>query len=74
MRRLPYLLALLIAPGLAPGQKASTDIPKPTLDTALAPGGTQKAVLAGGCYWGTQGLFEHVKGVKRVVAGYSGGQ
>jgi peptide-methionine (S)-S-oxide reductase len=34
---------------------------------------SQKAVLAGGCYWGVQGIFEHVKGVNRVVAGFSGG-
>jgi peptide-methionine (S)-S-oxide reductase len=33
----------------------------------------QTAVLAGGCFWGTQGVFEHVKGVRQVVAGYSGG-
>jgi peptide-methionine (S)-S-oxide reductase len=31
------------------------------------------AVLSGGCFWGVQGVFEHVKGVTRVVAGYSGG-
>jgi peptide-methionine (S)-S-oxide reductase len=29
--------------------------------------------LAGGCFWGTQGVFEHVKGVRQVLAGYSGG-
>jgi peptide-methionine (S)-S-oxide reductase len=33
----------------------------------------QTAVLAGGCFWGTQGVFEHVKGVRQVLAGYSGG-
>jgi peptide-methionine (S)-S-oxide reductase len=36
-------------------------------------GSLQTAVLAGGCFWGTQGVFEHVKGVRRVLAGYSGG-
>jgi len=36
--------------------------------------GTQVAVFAGGCFWGLQGLFEHVIGVKKVVAGYSGGE
>ena len=36
-------------------------------------GALQTAVLAGGCFWGTQGVFEHVKGVRRVLAGYSGG-
>jgi peptide-methionine (S)-S-oxide reductase len=34
---------------------------------------SETAVLAGGCFWGMQGVFEHVKGVTRVVAGYSGG-
>jgi peptide-methionine (S)-S-oxide reductase len=36
-------------------------------------GPLQTAVLAGGCFWGTQGVFEHVKGVRQVLAGYSGG-
>src|SRR5581483_1889368 len=35
--------------------------------------GPQVAVLAGGCFWGMQGMFEHVRGVTKVVAGYSGG-
>ncbi|EJL31158.1 peptide-methionine (S)-S-oxide reductase MsrA [Novosphingobium sp. AP12] len=35
--------------------------------------GDQVAVLAGGCFWGIEGLFEHVKGVKSVTAGYAGG-
>lgn len=43
----------------------------PLVDTAET--GMQTAVLAGGCFWGQQGVFEHVKGVTRVFAGYSGG-
>ena len=39
-----------------------------------APGTLQTAVLSGGCFWGTQGVFEHVKGVRQVLAGYSGGE
>jgi len=35
---------------------------------------SETAVLAGGCFWGMQGMFEHVKGVTKVVAGYSGGE
>ena len=35
---------------------------------------SETAVLAGGCFWGMQGVFEHVKGVTKVVAGYSGGE
>jgi peptide-methionine (S)-S-oxide reductase len=34
---------------------------------------TQTAVLAGGCFWGMEGVFEHVKGVTNVVSGYAGG-
>jgi peptide-methionine (S)-S-oxide reductase len=37
------------------------------------PAPTEVTVLAGGCFWGQQGVFEHVKGVTKVVAGYSGG-
>jgi peptide-methionine (S)-S-oxide reductase len=49
-------------------------IPAPLLDTPAAEAaGPQTAVLAGGCFWGLQGMFEHVQGVTRVVAGYSGG-
>ncbi|MGD0694591.1 MAG: peptide-methionine (S)-S-oxide reductase MsrA [Terriglobia bacterium] len=40
--------------------------------SALA--GDQTAVLAGGCFWGVDAVFKHVKGVKSVVAGYSGGE
>jgi len=49
-------------------------IPAPVLDTPAAEAtGPQTAVLAGGCFWGLQGMFEHVQGVTKVVAGYSGG-
>jgi peptide-methionine (S)-S-oxide reductase len=78
IRRSRVVAALLIAADLAGpptlAQEAPTPIPQPALDDSRSPGAPQKAVLAGGCYWGTQGLFEHIKGVKRVVAGYSGGR
>jgi peptide-methionine (S)-S-oxide reductase len=49
-------------------------IPNPAQDAALASSkGEQVAVLAGGCFWGIQAVFQHVKGVKAVSAGYSGG-
>ena len=49
-------------------------IPAPALDTPAAEAtGLQTAVLAGGCFWGLQGMFEHVNGVTKVVAGYAGG-
>lgn len=55
-------------------ESTPTLAPPPAVDETGASGGVQKAVLAGGCYWGTQGLFEHVKGIRRVTAGYSGGR
>jgi len=47
-------------------------IPAPALDPASA-ASSETVVLAGGCFWGQQAVFEHVKGVTKVVAGYSGG-
>lgn len=49
-------------------------IPAPKVDAALASTpGKQTAVFAGGCFWGTQSVFERVKGVVKTTAGYSGG-
>src|SRR2546430_198284 len=52
----------------------AVNLPNPMTDAPMAAAhGEQKAVLAGGCFWGMQLVFEHVKGVKHVTAGYSGG-
>src|ERR1700749_3385536 len=49
-------------------------IPVASVDEAKAGApASETAVLAGGCFWGMQGGFEHVRGVTKVVAGYSGG-
>ncbi|MGB2623301.1 MAG: peptide-methionine (S)-S-oxide reductase MsrA [Candidatus Acidiferrum sp.] len=48
--------------------------PQPALDAPLAPqSGQEIAVLAGGCFWGIQGVFQHLKGVISATSGYSGG-
>ena len=53
---------------------SATAIPDPALDAPLASAkGEQTAVLAGGCFWGVEAVFEHVKGVADVRSGYSGG-
>jgi peptide-methionine (S)-S-oxide reductase len=53
---------------------SATAIPDPDLDTPLATAkGQQTAVLAGGCFWGVEAVFEHVKGVTDVTSGYAGG-
>jgi peptide-methionine (S)-S-oxide reductase len=50
------------------------NIPAPTQDEHAAAGvHTETAVLAGGCFWGVQGVYEHVRGVIQVASGYSGG-
>ncbi len=52
----------------------SGPVPTPTTDDALAgKPGRAKAVFAGGCFWGTQGVFERLKGVVDTTVGYSGG-
>lgn len=52
----------------------ATTLPNPIVDAPLATAkGEQKAVLAGGCFWGIEAVFEHVKGVMDVKVGYSGG-
>lgn len=48
-------------------------VPAPTIDTAKV-SDLQTAVLAGGCFWGVEGVFEHVKGVRDVTSGYAGGK
>lgn len=49
-------------------------LPSPVVDDALATAtGKQTAVFAGGCFWGIQAVFEHVKGVKSAISGYAGG-
>ncbi|RCS30011.1 peptide-methionine (S)-S-oxide reductase [Rhodanobacter denitrificans] len=70
------LVALLMlgVSACQPVSAASGALPAPTLDAPkTAAHGEQVAVLAGGCFWGVEAVFEHVRGVRKVVAGYSGG-
>ena len=67
---------LLVGTSLAcnSANASATTIPNPVLDAPLASAkGEQTAVLAGGCFWGVEAVFEHVKGVIKVTSGYSGG-
>jgi len=53
---------------------APSAVPAPVVDNALASKpGQETAVFAGGCFWGIQAVFQHVKGVKSAVSGYAGG-
>ena len=72
--------ALLLIPvlgfaaNLAFAQEPAVVIPPPAQDAAApADAATQTVVLAGGCFWGVQAVFEYTKGVTSAVAGYSGG-
>jgi peptide-methionine (S)-S-oxide reductase len=64
--------AVLALTASARADDLDTKIPAPLLDPVSA-ASSETVVLAGGCFWGQQAVFEHVKGVTKVVAGYSGG-
>jgi peptide-methionine (S)-S-oxide reductase len=64
----------LRALGSRPPETPKTPFPAPAVDALLTDvKGNQTAVLAGGCFWGIQAVFEHLKGVSSVTSGYSGG-
>jgi peptide-methionine (S)-S-oxide reductase len=71
------LVLILGAVGLWNRAKAAEKpvaLPSPSIDSPLAATSTtQTAVVAGGCFWGVQAVFQHVKGVQKAVSGYSGG-
>jgi len=63
---------LIMAP--AAQAESATVLPSPAVDQPAAQaGGLQTAVLAGGCFWGVQAVFQHTKGVTKAVSGYAGG-
>jgi peptide-methionine (S)-S-oxide reductase len=68
------LVMLGFAVPFASAEGPARALPAPALDVAASGSGLQTAVFAGGCFWGVQGVFEHVKGVTRAVSGYTGGQ
>jgi len=53
---------------------ATLDFPDPAIDSTDASWGKQTAVLAGGCFWCTEAVFQQIEGVEKVVSGYSGGE
>lgn len=81
VRRTAFLVAVLtlIVGGLVGGHQANaaesaSGLPDPAVDaTRTAAKGKETAVVAGGCFWGVQAVFQHVKGVKDATSGYSGG-
>ena len=67
-------LASVLSNSLAMSGEVVTAVPAPVVDEPLQPSaGAETAVLAGGCFWGVQAVFQHVKGVSQAVSGYAGG-
>lgn len=67
---------VLFAAKLTNGASRSTDGPvsAPSFDARVMGGATEDtAVFAGGCFWGVEAVYDHVKGVKRAISGYAGG-
>ncbi len=61
--------------GARPAAEPRYPFPKPNLDAPLAAAESREtAVLAGGCFWGVQAVFEHLKGVLGATSGYAGGR
>ena len=77
--KITVLIAILILAAAVIGHRANAAegaiaLPDPAVDVSLAAkSGKQTAVIAGGCFWGIQAVFQHVKGVKDATSGYSGG-
>src|SRR5436853_4499661 len=73
---IPIALVLIgarLASGATRSQIAPVSAPIAGVDLAAAPA-EDTAVFAGGCFWGVEAVYDHVKGVKRAISGYAGGQ
>src|SRR5262245_34335699 len=66
-------LALVACRGVPAPAEGARALPAPAVDVPQGPATSADAVLAGGCFWGVQGVFQHVRGVTGAVAGYAGG-
>src|SRR5580765_5672048 len=67
------LAASLLAMACSAGAIGASAFPDPAQDVKATGAGMQTAVLAGGCFWGVEGVFERLNGVTDVVSGYAGG-
>ncbi len=70
---LVFLVAIAVTVACTAGNAAGFAVPGPVVDAAkTAKSGEQTAVVAGGCFWGIQAVFQHVKGVRRCDFGIFG--
>src|SRR5262245_29796670 len=67
------LVSCLILLSACSNTSAAATVPPPVVDEHAGSNSDRIAVFAGGCFWGIEAVFEHVKGVKKVTSGYSGG-
>ena len=76
-RTLPWLAVITVlwfAIARNPGGAGEIAFPEPAVDAQLAAERAEESiVLAGGCFWGVQAVFQHVKGVSAATSGYAGG-
>ncbi|EJN03162.1 peptide-methionine (S)-S-oxide reductase MsrA [Phyllobacterium sp. YR531] len=72
LRTLLLATSLLFAPATVFAESV-TMVPPPAMDQTVSTK-IEKIVLAGGCFWGVQGVYQHMKGVSNAVSGYSGGK
>ena len=72
LRHILLATTLLFAPAHAFAESV-TMVPPPALDQPIS-AKTETIILAGGCFWGVQGVYQHMKGVTSAVSGYSGGK
>ena len=71
---LPIIISMFTSLACNSATATVTTVPDPVVDTPLAKTkGEQTAVIAGGCFWGIQAVFQHVKGVIAATSGYAGG-
>lgn len=66
-----FAMSFLTLPVATSSAASAVAIPAPRIDDAAS--GLQTAIFAGGCFWGVEAVFEHVRGVRNVVSGYAGG-
>ena len=71
--RIAFTLTVLALVGCAQAAEEAVVIPAPAFDEPPTDAATAVAVLAGGCFWGVQGVYQHVNGVLKAVSGYAGG-
>jgi peptide-methionine (S)-S-oxide reductase len=65
--------AIFLGPTLSSSAEPAVKIPPPAMQRAVAAATSETVVLAGGCFWGVQGVYQHLKGVTEAVSGYAGG-